>query len=303
MLEHVNASTSSLPAGWLQPQWPTIAGVQALFTSRHGGVSVAPFDSLNLGDHVRDDLAHVRRNRERLAQVLVAQGGVVTAPVFLQQVHGCDVLALQPSMLQAHDACGAEGAHASTASPWVFDACVTDQVGVACTIMVADCLPVLLAHDTGVAVAGAHAGWRGLAGVQEHGVLESVWQSYAHHVRAHLGPRVRDADIAAHTQVWLGPCIGPQAFEVGDEVRSAFVTTQTAAASAFVPTGAAGKWRADLAALARLRLQRMGLEQVYGNDSSAPWCTFSNDSQFFSHRRDAAVLGSTGRMAACIWKV
>lgn len=275
------------PHGWLLPQWPRIPGVQALFTTRAGGVSAAPFDTCNLGDHVGDAPQAVAANRHILVHSIQQLAQTPVTPVFLQQVHGCEVLALQPA-----------SGHGQA-----FDACVTEHRGVACTVMVADCLPVLLAHRSGAVVGAAHAGWRGLVGAQGYGVLEALWQSYAQQVRLQLGPKLRDADIADHTQVWLGPCIGPTAFEVGDDVRDAFVAAQSNASAYFVAHTTQGKWWADLAGLARLRWQRMGIEQVYGNDGSALWCTVSQPSIFFSHRRDAAVLGSTGRMAACIWKV
>ncbi len=274
--------TKHLQQLWLQPDWPAIAGVHALFTTRAGGQSAAPWNAMNLGDHVHDDPQHVAANRALLQAVLSDISGRPVQTRFLQQVHGCDVQFLE---------------HASP-NGQAFDACLTTESDVACIVMVADCLPVLLAHRSGRAVAAAHAGWRGLAGHNGHGVLEAVWQAYA----ARLGVAA-DAQLAAETQVWLGPCIGPEAFEVGDEVREAFVQTLPAAVQCFVPVaGKSGKWLANLSLLARQRLQAVGLTHIYGNDGSAPWCTVSNASRFFSHRRDAAVLGSTGRMAACIWK-
>jgi len=276
----------ALAQQWLQPQWPAIAGVQALFTTRVGGFSQAPWDSMNLGDHVRDDAQHVAANRAVLGQVIGHLSGQAAHPVFMQQVHGCDVQDLTADALQGQS----------------FDGCVSDQAGVVCTVMVADCLPVLFAHRSGRVVAAAHAGWRGLVGEGGVGVLERTWQAYA----SKLG-LAADAVLAADTQVWLGPCIGPQAFEVGDEVRTAFVQAQPQAAQCFAPshgsTHTSVKWLADLQALARLRLQDLGVQLIYGNDGSNAWCTVSNPSKFFSHRRDAGVLGSTGRMAACIWKV
>jgi polyphenol oxidase len=241
---------------------------------------------MNLGDHVHDDPAHVQANRQLLHNVLTAQSAQAVKPVFMQQVHGCDVLSLQ----------------SSSADGQAFDACVTDQTGVACTVMVADCLPVLMAHRSGRVVAAAHAGWRGLAGTHGQGVLETTWRAYAKQLQ--LAP---DAALAHDTQVWLGPCIGTDAFEVGAEVREAFVRDCAEAHSCFVPqpevNASHGKWLANLSTLARQRLERLGITHIYGNDASAAWCTVNNPSQFFSHRRDAAVLGSTGRMAACIWKV
>lgn len=256
-------------ADWLIPDWPAPAGVRAVFTTRAGGLSDAPYDSLNLGDHVGDLPARVAANRALLRQALGSRA------IFLQQVHGSEVLAL--------DTATEDGLQA--------DACVTRDAGVACTIMVADCLPVLFATEDGAMVAAAHAGWRGLAGDKDgKGVLESVHATMK-----------TDARILA----WLGPCIGPSAFEVGAEVKAAFEAAQPEAARLFVPTGA-GKYLADLPGLARLRLQALGITDVYGNDGSDAWCTVLNPSRFFSHRRDAGPIGNgfgtTGRMAACIWR-
>lgn len=240
-------------------------GLGAWMSTRSGGHSGAPWDSFNLGDHVRDLPTHVQANR----QLLAAKLGV--RPVFLQQVHGTRVIEL--------DAATPDGSEA--------DACFTFAHGLACTIMVADCLPVLLWDVQGRWVAAAHAGWRGLAGTDGEGVLETLW--------AALQARGAQAD---QTRVWLGPCIGAQAFEVGPEVRQAFGPD---AIGAFAP-GRGDRWQADLQALARRRLRQMGLLQVTGNDGGVAWCTVSQPALFFSHRRDAARLGSTGRMAACIWR-
>ena len=241
--------------------------LHAWMSTREGGVSSAPWDSLNLGEHVGDAPEAVAANRARLQQAMGAR------PVFLRQVHGTDVLEL------LQDTAGGEA-----------DACFTFAAGVACTIQVADCLPVLLWDRQGQWVAAAHAGWRGLAGEGGRGVLEALWQAL-----------VARGAHAAQTGVWLGPCIGPRVFEVGPEVRAAFVAQSAAAAAAFVP-GQGDRWLADLPRLARLRLQALDLPQPMGNDGSAPWCTVSNAGRFFSHRRDAVRLGSSGRMAACIWR-
>lgn len=287
------SSAASHP--WITPDWPQLPGVQALFTTRAGGVSQPPFDSLNLGDHVRDAPADVAANRRILAEAL-QQCSPGARPVFLQQVHGCDVQAL----------------NASTADGTAADACTSSQPGQVCTIMVADCLPVLLAHRHAPVVAAAHAGWRGLAGQGGVGVLETVLERFKADVQAQLARKAlkneavtneaaMPAWCADDVQAWLGPCIGPTAFEVGDEVRQAFVADNAAAQACFAPGAAPGKWWADLAGLARLRLQALGIHHIYGNDSSPAWCTVTDAARFFSHRRDAAVLGSTGRMAACIW--
>lgn len=270
-------NNATLHPDWLIPDWPAPAAVRAVFTSRAGGVSMPPYDRLNLGSHVGDAPEAVAANRALLARA------IGTHAVFLNQVHGSAVLAL--------DAATPDGLPA--------DACVTAQPRIACTIMVADCLPVLLATQDGRAVAAAHAGWRGLAGVGDsggRGVLEATHAS----LRALARPGLAADQILA----WLGPCIGPSAFEVGPEVKAAFEAGQPEAGRFFVPAGA-GKYLANLPALARLRLQALGISRVYGNDGSLPWCTVSNPSRFFSHRRDTGVhgngLGRTGRMAACIW--
>jgi polyphenol oxidase len=271
-------------ASWLHPDWPVPAQVRAVCSMRVGGVSQAPFDALNLGDHVGDEPTAVAVNRQRFAQSLGAHA------VFLRQVHGWTVAALA----------GEEG-HIPDGQ--TADASTTTQRGVACTVMVADCLPVLFARADGLQVAAAHAGWRGLLGERGFGVLEMTYQSFRHY------PPVNNEKFAINNDIygtvaadspllaWLGPCIGPQAFEVGAEVYQAFVQADAASAVCFVPQGA-GKYLCDLAGLARLRLARLGLTQVYGNDSSPRWCTVSNPSRFFSHRRDGGV---SGRFAASVW--
>ena len=291
--------TEAWPESWLIPDWPPVPGVHAVCTSREGGVSQEPWGSMNLGEHVRDDPAHVRRNRELFSAAIQSQTpGACTA--FLQQVHGVDVLAL--------DACNVASANGAA-----FDACVTSDAGVVCTIMVADCLPVLLTDTRGRVVAAAHAGWRGLAGQAGEGVVESVFkQFWAFALDGQAQDAINSvanevpgsgagvADVAARTLAWLGPCIGPQAFEVGAEVRAAFCAHDAAAAQCFQALGT-GKYLADLAGLARQRLRALGITQIHGNDSTPDWCTVSQLSRFFSHRRDSASLGSSGRMAACIW--
>lgn len=269
---------------WLQPDWPAPPGVHALCTTRSGGVSAAPWDSLNLGDHVGDSAHAVYENRNRLQTALRARTPGAHA-VFLRQVHGSDVLAL----------------NAATGQGLAADASITGAPGVACTIMVADCLPVLFTDTEGRVVAAAHAGWRSLAGsaraaAAAEGVLENL---FAHFVQQLGASR---AQVAGRTLAWLGPCIGPDAFEVGDEVRAALCQGRPDAAAHFRAGQAPGKWLADLAGLARQRLESLGIGAVYGNDGSARWCTVGNPSAFFSHRRDAARLGSSGRFAACIWR-
>jgi polyphenol oxidase len=253
----------AFPAGWMVPDWPAPPAVRAACTARSGGASAGPYDSLNLGDHVGDEPAAVAANRAAFAQALRAR------PVFLRQVHGTKVV-----RLAADTPDGAEA-----------DGCFTSASGVACTIMVADCMPVLLARDDGRAVGAAHAGWRSLAG----GVIESACEGLRN------APGVPPAR-AEGLMAWLGPCIGPQAFEVGADVKAAF-EKQDPGASAFFRPHAPGKWLADLPALARRRLAGLGISRVYGNDGSAAWCTVSDASRFFSHRRDR----TSGRFAASVW--
>ncbi|HSO44904.1 MAG TPA: peptidoglycan editing factor PgeF [Rhodoferax sp.] len=250
--------------GFLSPDWPAPDGVHAICTTRAGGVSSAPYDSLNLGVHVGDDPVHVAANRAIFAQAIGAH------PVFLNQVHGTQVVTLD----------------ASTPDGTVADASLTDQLGMACSVMMADCLPVLFSAANVQRVAAAHAGWRGLVGADGAGILETTIQ------------RLQATDMQANDIIaWLGPCIGPAAFEVGDEVRAAFAASDARAGEFFKPL-TTGKWLADLAALARLRLRAIGISQSYGNDSSPAWCTVGNASHFFSYRRDRV----TGRFCASIWR-
>ncbi|WP_018925900.1 peptidoglycan editing factor PgeF [Pseudomonas umsongensis] len=235
---------------WLTPDWPAPASVKACVTTRAGGVSLAPFDSLNLGDHVDDSPEAVAENRRRLTDRFSIQ------PAWLQQVHGIVVAQADPNLVATADA-------SWTATP-----------GIACTAMTADCLPALFCDRAGTRVAAAHAGWRGLAA----GVLEATLDSLA----------VPPEDVL----VWLGPAIGPQAFEVGPEVRETFVQQLPEAAKAFVPSQNAGKFMADIYELARLRLAARRVTAVYGGG----FCTVT-DPRFFSYRRSPR----TGRFASLIW--
>ncbi len=265
------------PPDWIIPQWPAPPGVRSLCTTRIGGVSRGPYAGLNLGDHVGDQPNAVARNHKILADVIGLR------PRFVQQVHGSDGLRLHRDI-------------APNDGRVCADATWTTEPGIVCAMLVADCLPVLFAARDGRQVAAAHAGWRGLAS----GVLEQTlryFEPLAQQGYAHVAPEV----IA-----WLGPCIGPSAFEVGGEVRDAFMQHDQGAAACFkpAPDRSAGedKWLADLAALARQRLSAVGVRSIYGNDSSIAWCTVSNPSRFFSHRRDSPTLGTSGRFAACIWR-
>jgi YfiH family protein len=236
------------------PDWPAPKNVRSAITTREGGISKGAFSSLNLGDHVGDNPQAVTENR---ARILHSVGG---QPLWLNQVHGTRVV----------DA--AEYLRA-VKSPEA-DAAFTRRSAVICTVMTADCLPVLFCDSAGTVVAAAHAGWRGLL----DGVLEET-------VKA-MGVAAQDL------MAYLGPSIGPQAFEVGDEVRAAFIARNTHSSVAFAAVRE-GKWLADLYQLARQRLNQLGLQRVYGGDR----CTFSAAQHFFSYRRD----GQCGRMAAMIW--
>ena len=245
---------AGLPA--LVPDWDLPAGVRALQTEC--GVGAAPYGGFNLGDHVGDDDAHVTRNRQRLLQATGA------TPVWLNQVHGTQVHELR---------------HV-TVAPVEADAALTGQRGLACTIMTADCLPVLVADRQARVVGAAHAGWRGLAG----GVIQALLAAMT------AVPGVKLSDLT----VWLGPAIGPTAFEVGPEVRAAFVALNPAHDRWFQPLMASpGKHLADLPGLARAILQQAGVEDV----TLSGLCTVSLPNRFYSYRRDAV----TGRMASLIW--
>lgn len=237
-------------------EWPDRpANVRAAQTCRKGGFSQRPYDSLNLGAHVGDDQAAVERNRQRVSTRL----SLPAEPCWLNQVHGTVVAP-----------CPAAGAAATPA-----DAAYTDQTDMPLVILTADCLPVLVASLDGREVGAAHAGWRSLCG----GVLENLLQSF----RA----------PASSLSVWLGPAIGADRFEVGPEVRSAFIDKQPESAVAFKP-GQADRWLADIYQLARLRLTRAGVQRIHGGGA----CTVAEAERYFSYRRD----GVTGRMGTFIWR-
>ena len=234
------------------PDWPVPAGVRSWQTLRHGGISDGPYHSLNLGSHVGDAAEAVRDNRARLLERL----RLPAEPAWLKQVHGTQVIDLDRDS-------GREGDAAMTATP-----------GTVVAILTADCLPVLLSTRAGDRVGAAHAGWRGLAA----GVLTQA-------VRR-LGGEPKGI------QAWLGPAIGPRAFEVGDEVREAFMAQGPDAEAAFQRNDR-GRWQADLYALARLQLAAAGVERISGGG----FCTFSEAGRFFSHRKAPPC----GRQATLIW--
>jgi len=275
---------TSLPelsfADVVQPAWNVAPRVRALVTTRNGGVSEPPFGrwrdgvdepgGLNLGMKSGDDPAAVAANRARLLTL----AGVSDA-AWLDQVHAARIVRAEDALREAQ----------ANGTPTRADASVTDRAGIACVVMIADCMPVLLCDEAGRAVGAAHAGWRGLAA----GIVEQT-----------AGRVAELAGVDAHAlHAYLGPCIGPQSFEVGPDVRDAFLdganaSERDATASAFVahPRND-GKYLADLPALARLRLQRLGVTRIVGGDM----CTVSERERFYSYRRDR----ETGRMAALIW--
>jgi YfiH family protein len=240
---------------WIEPDWPAPPGIRAACTRRVGGVSDGPYASLNVGAHVGDEPDRVAENRARLAAAL----GLPSEPVWLDQVHGCRVVRAD--------------AGPSPMTP-AADAAYTRASGVVCAVMTADCLPILLCSRSGDCVAAVHAGWKGLAG----GVVEAAVAA------------MDSGDLMA----WLGPAIGPDAFEVGGEVREAFLANGAEFAAGF-RSAQNGKWLADLYRLARITLNRLRIFEIHGGGH----CTYRSAADFFSYRRDRI----TGRMATLIWRV
>lgn len=244
---------SSYQHPFLWPDWPAPPGVKAVTTTRAGGVSSNPFKSLNLAAHVGDSEDAVVRNRE----ILRLRLGLPNTPCWLDQVHGNTVI----------DAAGAECNHRA-------DGSFAGKPGVVCVVMTADCLPILLCDKSGQTVAALHGGWRGLVA----GIIPAGVKAFG----------CAPGDITA----WLGPAIGPLAFEVGVEVRNAFMETDPQHTDAFAPAG--DRWLADIYQLARRQLEALGVTAIYGGG----WCTATDTERFYSYRRD----GSTGRMASLIWR-
>jgi polyphenol oxidase len=238
---------------WLEPEWPVPRRVRVVSTLRTGGASSGSYGSLNLAAHVGDDPGSVNENRRQLREA----AGLPSEPLWLEQVHGCDVVA-----------------HLGQAGVPRADAATAAAPGRVCAVMTADCLPIVLADRSATRVAVAHAGWRGLAG----GIVEATV--------AALGRQ------AGELVAWLGPAIGPGAFEVGSEVRQAFVR-RFAGADACFAANHRGRFQADLHGLARLALASAGVLSVFGG----AWCTATDSQRFFSFRRD----GVTGRMATLAW--
>ena len=247
-----------MSALWFEPKWPAPKGVRVLSTLRGspsgGGASKAPYARFNLGLNVGDDPLAVAENR----QMLRHEAGLPAEPAWLAQVHGVTVADL--------DEAGLHGA---------ADAAMTRRSGQVCAILTADCLPIVLATDTGDTVAAAHAGWRGMAA----GVIGATVRAMA----------VQPERLIA----WLGPAIGASHFEVGGEVRGAFLSADPGAGDAF-KANAAGKFMADLAMLARRQLEDLGVNRISGGGE----CTYAHADRYFSHRRD----GVTGRQATLVWR-
>ncbi len=239
---------------WIVPDWPEPPRVRSLVTTRGGGVSRGAYASFNLGAHVGDDPAHVAENRRRLV------AGLPAPPLWLNQKHGVAVVSADTTT--------------PGDTPPDADAAIAGKANKVCAVLTADCLPVLLCDQAGTIVAAAHAGWRGLLA----GVL----------VQTVAAMRRPPAELLAY----FGPAIGPQAFEVGSEVRAAFVAADAHADAAFKPLPS-DKWLANIYLLAQQSLARLGLGAVYGGE----FCTVCEEERFFSYRRD----GATGRMAALIW--
>lgn len=237
---------------WIPAQWPAADHVYAGATTRLGGVSHAPYDSLNLAQHVGDDPTNVINNRQQLTEYL----GLPREPHWLNQVHGCEVSTDTTVLRNA-------------------DACMTQTIGRVCVVMTADCLPVLITDKQGTCVAAVHAGWRGL---EQQAILKTIEKM-----------PVQTQDLL----VWLGPAIGPTAFEVGEEVRDQFIRQGDQFTQAFVPGKQEGKWLMNIYQVARRQLTGINVTAVYGGE----FCTYRDQQRFFSFRRNEL----TGRMASLIW--
>lgn len=238
---------------FIYPDWPAPNNVRAICSTRVGGVSSNGYNSLNLAQHVQDDAKMVQQNRAIYQQ----QSFMPTAPLWLNQVHGISVAELS----------------SSSTEPITADACFTKERKQVCTVMTADCLPLLICDQAGKQVAAIHAGWRGLCA----GVIERTVAQFSQ---------------PQQLFVWLGPAISQAKFEVGQEVRTAFIQQDLKAANAFIAQPN-NKYLADLYQLAKMRLAAVGITAIYGGD----YCTYQQSELFFSYRRD----GETGRMASSIW--
>jgi len=249
-------TTTHPETSYIAPQWPAPENIKAFCSTRQHGHSKKPFDSFNLAFHVKDSPQHVVRNRDKLRH----DWALAHEPLWLNQVHGTTVILCQ---------------NYSDSAP-TADGCISREVQRPCAILTADCLPILLCANQGDEVAALHAGWRGLA----HGIVDNAIKQM----------RTPPAQLLA----WLGPAIGPSVFEVGPEVRLDFIAASRDNEAGFSPYHG-NQWLADLYQLARLNLQRCGVQRIYGGD----FCTVTQADYFFSFRRDK---GETGRMASVIWR-
>ena len=266
---------------WLVPDWPAPANIHAATTLRTGGVSLGTFSSLNPATHVSDDNERVRQNR----QIIRAMLDLPAEPVWLEQIHSNRAVKAVKTVLLEQ-----------------ADASYSNESGVVCAVMTADCLPLLVCSVDGTQIAAIHAGWRGLlAGVITNTVVAmqiphsppflkgEVNQFYSADLGSPLCKRGASADLL----VWLGPAIGPDCFEVGPEVREAFLEKSASFNDAFKQQSN-GKWLADIYQLARIELAALGIVNVYGGTH----CTFTEQERFYSYRRES----QTGRMATLIWR-
>jgi YfiH family protein len=239
---------------FLKPNWPAPSYVKACTTLRTGGVSQPPFDQFNLAEHVGDNPEHVKANRELLKKNL----NLPNEPVWINQTHSSIIVEALPKSAET-----------------VADASFSSSKNQICVILTADCLPILICHRSGSHVAAVHAGWRGLA----NGIIENTLDTL----------RLPNDELL----VWLGPAISPANYEVGEEVRTQFVIHNPEATYAFLPSPNK-RWLANLYALARIRLLKLGVTSIYGGD----YCTYADPTRFYSYRRDG---NKTGRMASLIW--
>ena len=238
---------------WIPANWAAPARVFAGITTRLGGVSHSPFNDLNLAAHVGDHPDSVRENRRRVKKAL----DLPSEPVWLNQIHGCSIIKGKP-----------------VAKPATADGCYTDQTGIVCTVMTADCIPLLLCNRSATEIAAVHVGWRGIGA----GIIPAALASFR--------------ENAANLLAWIGPHIGSNHYEVGDEVRVACISVDHDTAGGFIRNNA-GRWQASLEEIARIVLINNGLTSIYSDGR----CTFTEDHYFYSYRREKR----TGRMASLIW--
>lgn len=258
---------------FIQPSWANVPSVGALMTTRLQGVSQAPFDSFNVGDNTGDQIAAVTENQRFLNAWIKKQNSDHEVHLaFLQQVHGAEIIDLDQAKNREQVAKGVQ---------LQADGSLSTTPGMVCIVRVADCIPVLFSAP-GI-VAAAHAGWRGLCS----GILEKMVECILQKTNCNI----------SQINAWLGPCISAQAYEVGADLRDAFLKKDQSYAAAFLPLQGGAKWYADLPLIAQQILQGQGIKHIFCDGR----CTYSHEQLFFSYRRDVPLLGDTGRMAACIW--